>query len=282
MYKDDGSDVPERIKGLSAERRRQFAAVWNSVYDKCGGGTECETSAYEQAYGVIKKYAEVAEIGKRISAEKTQELAAALAQLETLKGVLEYLLDWAKYSDANEADFGAKGGKQIKGGLWRAQSGKFSSGPSPEELQAAGVSQEISDGLLALADGKEVSPEVLQQLQAQGLINNLGKPTKYGLAMQRALKNKDMGAVKKLMALNAPKGKAAKGGKGGGGGKDTTQIVQKAKNELMQAGVDVESVMALRGNQTVSNPKNLIDNGLAVLANGKLTLTTQGQLLSLA
>ena len=61
-YKTDGSDVPETIAGLSATKRRQFAAVWNSAFEACVGDdagdeerAECESSAYAQASGAVLK-----------------------------------------------------------------------------------------------------------------------------------------------------------------------------------------------------------------------------------
>ena len=34
-YKPDGSDVPDNVKQRSSVKRRQFAAVFNSAYEKC-------------------------------------------------------------------------------------------------------------------------------------------------------------------------------------------------------------------------------------------------------
>jgi hypothetical protein len=59
------STVPDYVPKAKAA---QFAAVWNSVYKKCiasgGSKKECETKAFRQANGVIKKSNErVARIG---------------------------------------------------------------------------------------------------------------------------------------------------------------------------------------------------------------------------
>jgi len=68
-YKADGSDVPESVAKLSAAKRRQFAAVWNSAYKKCradgGADGECEGPAYERATGVLKQEEEVSMPGKK-------------------------------------------------------------------------------------------------------------------------------------------------------------------------------------------------------------------------
>ena len=56
-YKADGSDVPERIAGLSATKRRQFAAVRSEVLRKLKSNTEANITfidfqepTFEDAY----------------------------------------------------------------------------------------------------------------------------------------------------------------------------------------------------------------------------------------
>jgi len=54
-YKSDGSDVPEAVAKRSAVKRRQWAAVWNSAYEKCAqeDGEDCEARAFAQANSVV-------------------------------------------------------------------------------------------------------------------------------------------------------------------------------------------------------------------------------------
>ena len=83
-YKTDGSDVPETIAGLSATKRRQFAAVWNSAFEACVGDdagdeerAECESSAYAQASGVVLKQEEAAMQDKETDIEPLESEAEA-------------------------------------------------------------------------------------------------------------------------------------------------------------------------------------------------------------
>ena len=78
-YKTNGADVPERAAKLSASKRRQFAAVFNSSFEQCMGDAtgddkraECEATAYAQAYGVVKS--EEGDMGKREAEESTAEV----------------------------------------------------------------------------------------------------------------------------------------------------------------------------------------------------------------
>ena len=57
-YKTDGSDVPGNIIKMGAEKRRQWAQVWNSAYERCmdepdADRDDCEGSAFAQANGVV-------------------------------------------------------------------------------------------------------------------------------------------------------------------------------------------------------------------------------------
>ena len=58
-YKANGSDVPPNIAKLSAPKRRQWAVVWNSAFQRCikgnGKKADCEESAFKQASGVVKE-----------------------------------------------------------------------------------------------------------------------------------------------------------------------------------------------------------------------------------
>lgn len=55
----DDADLPASVKKLPVQKRRQFVAVFNSVFSKCrqGGGTVkfCEGRAFPQAHGAVKE-----------------------------------------------------------------------------------------------------------------------------------------------------------------------------------------------------------------------------------
>jgi len=51
-YKNDGSDVPEHIQKYPAVVRRQWAHVWNSIYDRTGE----EGRAHSGANAVVEKH----------------------------------------------------------------------------------------------------------------------------------------------------------------------------------------------------------------------------------
>ncbi len=59
-YSDEDDDsLPDYVKKLSAKKRRQWVAIFNSVYSKCidkgGDKSKCETAAFRQANGVVIK-----------------------------------------------------------------------------------------------------------------------------------------------------------------------------------------------------------------------------------
>lgn len=55
----DDPSLPSYVKDLPHDKRKQWVAVWNSVYARCvsdgGEGSSCEAKAFKQANGVIKK-----------------------------------------------------------------------------------------------------------------------------------------------------------------------------------------------------------------------------------
>lgn len=48
------SDLPPAVQKLPENKKKQWMHVWTSAYNKCGGGKECESSAFAQAWGVVK------------------------------------------------------------------------------------------------------------------------------------------------------------------------------------------------------------------------------------
>lgn len=55
----DDPKLPSNVKKLPAKKRRQWVAVWNSVYRKCrskgGAKKTCEARAFRQANGVVRR-----------------------------------------------------------------------------------------------------------------------------------------------------------------------------------------------------------------------------------
>ncbi len=87
-YKNDGSDVPENIQKLPKKKRRQWAHVWNSVFERClsagGEKQECESRAFAQANAVIFKEDDMSELQVNILRDKLQRARALLDEIESL------------------------------------------------------------------------------------------------------------------------------------------------------------------------------------------------------
>jgi len=55
-FTENDPKLPDRIKSLPAAKRRQWARVWNSVFENCQGDkATCESAAFRQANGAITK-----------------------------------------------------------------------------------------------------------------------------------------------------------------------------------------------------------------------------------
>lgn len=52
-------NLPDRVKKMPEKKRAQWVEVWNSTYESCidkgGDADDCESDAYRNAYGVVKK-----------------------------------------------------------------------------------------------------------------------------------------------------------------------------------------------------------------------------------
>src|SRR6266516_6467654 len=52
------ASLPDHVKAMPDKKRRQWVAVWNSVYQRCisdgGDAKSCENKAFPQANGVVK------------------------------------------------------------------------------------------------------------------------------------------------------------------------------------------------------------------------------------
>lgn len=48
-------ELPPYVRKLPEKKQRVWMHVFNSAFKRCGGGKDCEGSAFAQANGVVKK-----------------------------------------------------------------------------------------------------------------------------------------------------------------------------------------------------------------------------------
>lgn len=83
------ADLPASVKKLPLQKRRQFIAVFNSVFSKCrqGGGTvkNCEGRAFPQAHGAVKEMTMEPEVKTTVEeAEEVEEEKCGAIAMELM------------------------------------------------------------------------------------------------------------------------------------------------------------------------------------------------------
>jgi len=131
--------VPENVAKFPDDKRRQWAQVWNSAFEKCekDGGEDCESSAFAQANSVIEKsvltvYKSVdgttrwASISSMAVRDKEFETVSESAYDDAIKFARESgnfgELDLVHVAgtDVGDCDFMLRSGNQlVEGGTWR-------------------------------------------------------------------------------------------------------------------------------------------------------------------
>lgn len=221
-------------------------------------------------------------VGKRLASGQVNQLKEAIKLLLAVMGYVGYednvdrLLmeveaenkDWTRYepekAEENKpkpktssggtgksgANWTAGVGQTIIGNLARGEGGRFVSAANissmMNQLEKENISPDMFTAMQDLLSGKEVSPDVLKQLQAAGLATEDGQASAKAAQILTSMKTGDPDQLKTTLSA-----KPGKTGKGGGKGSKPKKAPKPTKDEITAT--------------------NIQETGLKIIEQGRIT-----------